>query len=66
MHHDENRAFMVSTLDVDTGAATSWKEIRPAIPVDDVSHLRITPDGKAYAYNYSYSRSDLYLGDNLR
>jgi hypothetical protein len=24
-------------------------------------HLRITPDGRAYAYNFSLQQSDLYL-----
>lgn len=66
MHHDENRTFKISLLDVATGRRTEWKEIRPALMVDDVSNLKITPDGRAYAYNYSVSRSDLYLADGLR
>jgi hypothetical protein len=66
MHHDENRMFMVSVVDIETGSRTTWKEIHPAMPVDEVSRLKITPDGRAYAYNYSYSRSDLYLGENVR
>jgi eukaryotic-like serine/threonine-protein kinase len=66
MHHDENRMFMVSLIDVATGARTPWKEIRPGTMVDEVSNLKITPDGRAYAYNYSTSRSDLYLAEGLR
>jgi Tol biopolymer transport system component len=65
-HHDENRMFMVSLVDVATGMRTPWKEIRPTIPVDEVSRLQITPDGRAWAYNYTVSRSDLYLAEGLR
>ncbi len=60
-HHDENRALMVSLVDTATGKRTEWKMIRPAIPVDSVHNLMVTPDGRAYAYNYAYARSDLYL-----
>ena len=47
--------------DVATGKRTEWKTIKPVIPVDSVGSLKITPDGRAYAYNYTYTRSDLYL-----
>ena len=66
MHHDENRMFMVSLIDVASGARTPWKEIRPGIMVDEVSNLKITPDGRAYAYNYSSSKSDLYVAEGIR
>ncbi len=66
MHHDENRLFMVSLIDVATGARTPWKQIRPAVMVDEVSNLKLTPDGRAYAYNYSTSRSDLYLAGGVQ
>jgi hypothetical protein len=52
-------------VDLATGARTPWKHIMPAIPVDELSNLQITPDGQAYAYNYSYARSDLYLTRGL-
>jgi Tol biopolymer transport system component len=61
-HHDENPTFLVSIVDAATGKRSEWKTIRPSIPVDSVSNLKITPDGRAYAYNYTYTRSDLYLG----
>jgi Tol biopolymer transport system component len=61
MHHDENRSLMVSLVDVATGKRAEWKAIHPSNPVDWVGNLAITPDGRAYAYNYSYGRSDLYL-----
>jgi hypothetical protein len=60
-HHDENRSMQVSLVDTETGKRTEWKTIHPAIPVDSVHNLRVTPDGRAYAYNYAYGRSDLYL-----
>jgi hypothetical protein len=60
-HHDENRALMVSLVDTETGKRVEWKTIRPSIPVDSVHGLKVTPDGRAYAYNYTYGRSDLYL-----
>jgi dipeptidyl aminopeptidase/acylaminoacyl peptidase len=65
MHHDENKMMMVELVDLATGARTPWKHIMPAIPVDELSNLQITPDGRAYAYNYSYARSDLYLTKGL-
>jgi hypothetical protein len=65
MHHDDNRMLMVEVVDAATGARTPWKHIQPAIAVDELSNLQITPDGRAYAYNYSYSRSDLYLARGL-
>jgi Tol biopolymer transport system component len=61
MHHDENRSLMVSVVDTETGKRAEWKMIHPSIPVDSVQGLKVTPDGRAYAYNYSYGRSDLYL-----
>jgi hypothetical protein len=52
---------MVSLVDTETGKRVEWKTIRPSIPVDSVHGLKVTPDGRAYAYNYTYGRSDLYL-----
>jgi hypothetical protein len=34
--------------------------------VDSVYNLRITPDGSAYAYNYTRANSDLFLVDGLK
>ena len=65
-HHDENRMVPVSVIDLESGKRTPWKEIRPSIPVDWVGNLLVTPDGSAYAYNYRYERSDLYLAEGLR
>jgi Tol biopolymer transport system component len=65
-HMDENRKFQVSLLDIKTGQRSSWKEIRAMMPVDSVEKLRITPDGRAYAYNYSRASSELFVADGLR
>jgi hypothetical protein len=55
-------------VDIATGKRSLWKEIRPSQPIDfryDL-HLHITPDGRAYAYNFSLQLSDLYLAQGLR
>jgi hypothetical protein len=66
------RAGDVSTpvwiVDIASGKRTLWKEIRPSQPIDSRYnlHLHITPDGRAYAYNFSLRLSDLYLAQGLR
>jgi len=66
------RAGEVSTqvwiVDIASGRRSLWKEIRPSQPIDfryDL-HLHITPDGRAYAYNFSLRLSDLFLAQGLR
>src|SRR5581483_8643722 len=66
MHHDENRMFMVTILDTVTGQRTEWKTIRPARPVNQVESIAITPDGRAYAYNFLSKTSELYVADGLQ
>jgi hypothetical protein len=56
----------VSILDIATGQKTFWKEIHPAQPVAEIHDLYITPDGRAYAYNYVLLQSDLYLARGLK
>src|SRR5262249_13955562 len=65
-HHDANNYFRISLFDVETGERTSWKEIHPSIPVDQAGDIHITPDGSGYVYNYSFVRSQLYLGSGIR
>jgi hypothetical protein len=65
-HMDENKKFPVALLDTKTGQRSSWREIHPMMPVDSVYNLRITPDGRAYAYNYTHASSDLFLVDGLK
>jgi WD40 repeat protein len=54
--------------DVETGATTVWKELMPADPagVWRVHPVRITPDGRSYAYTYVRQLSDLYVYEGLR
>jgi Tol biopolymer transport system component len=65
-HHDQNNMMPISLLDIQTATRTPWKEIRPSIPVDQITNARITPDGKAYAYNYGYERSELYVAEGVK
>jgi hypothetical protein len=65
-HHDENKTIPVSILDIETGRTTPWKEIHPARPVDQAMNLMITPDGRAYAYNFLVKTSDLYIAEGVR
>jgi hypothetical protein len=56
------------SVDIVTGQRTLWKEIHSSRPIDSPGdlHLWITPDGKAYAYNYSIFHSALYVGAGLK
>jgi len=65
-HADTNKMMRVAILNIDTGERKPWKEIHPSRPVDEVSNLRVTPDGRAYAYNYRQATSDLYLVKGLK
>ena len=65
-HHNDNRMMPISLIDLETGRRAPWKELRPAIPVDQVSNPLITPDGRAYVYNYTYMRSELYVGEGVK
>ncbi len=66
MHHDENRTLPVSIMDIATGKRTPWKEITPSRPVEQTLRLNVTPDGRAYAYNYLVKTSELYVGDGIK
>jgi eukaryotic-like serine/threonine-protein kinase len=65
-HHDDNRYFPISIIDTETGARTPWKEIHPSRPVYQVLRLHITPDGRAYAYNFISKVSDLYVAEGMK
>jgi Tol biopolymer transport system component len=55
-------------LDLESGRSELVKELMPDDPtgVVGITRIRITPDGKSYAYAYSRSLSDLYTVDGLR
>ena len=58
--------FSAESLNVFTGKRTPFLEVHPSRPVDEVEYLRITPDGRAYAYNYNNRLSDLYVASGLK
>ena len=58
--------FVVESLNVFTGKRTPFMEVHPSRPVDEVEWLRITPNGRAYAYSYNNRLSDLYLASGLK
>jgi eukaryotic-like serine/threonine-protein kinase len=63
-------------FDLETGRRVPWKELQPADaaglfyagPVDgsNAGRLRITPDGRGYAYGYLRVLADLFLVDGLK
>ena len=58
--------FIVESLNVFTGKRTPVMEVHPSRPVDEVELIRLTPDGRAYAYNYNVRLSDLYVASGLK
>jgi len=60
-------AVSVGIVEITSGKRSVWKELRLTRPVEAPGdlHLHITPDGKAYAYNYSVLQSDLYVAQGL-
>ena len=58
--------FKAESLNVFTGQRTPALEVHPSRPVDEVEYLRITPDGRAYAYNYNVRLTDLYVASGLK
>jgi len=58
----------VYLLDITTGKKTLWKELAPAdsAGVSYLSPPAITPDGKAYVYNYNRMLSELYLVEGVK
>jgi eukaryotic-like serine/threonine-protein kinase len=61
----ETRPLQVELFDVDTGKRRPWRQI----PVESAAggiRLRITPDGRFYAYRSQGTFSELYLVEGLR
>lgn len=54
-------------IDRTTGARERWKEIQPPDPagVLGITRVRMTPDGRAYAYTFSRILSDLFVASGL-
>ena len=57
-------------LNLATGRRELWKAIEAADPVGLIgiqpAAVRVTPDGKSYAYSYWKTLTELYLVDNLK
>jgi len=58
----------VSTVETATGKRSLWRDLHLARPLDSPGdlHLRISPDGRAYAYNFSVLESELYAARGLK
>ena len=58
----------IVTIDVATGERRPWLEARPSDPVgiSDSFTLIGTPDGKAYAYSFIRTLSELFVVEGLR
>ena len=64
-HRDVNQTIPVSILDLTTGQKTPWKELRASRAVDETYNVAITPNGRAWAYNFRVKLSDLYIATGL-
>jgi eukaryotic-like serine/threonine-protein kinase len=55
-------------LNVESGRREPWMSLSPAdrTGLDSTSSLRLTPDGKSYAYSYERFISELYLVTGLK
>jgi len=67
-----NLTLRIFALDVTTGARHFWKELAPPDPTvltdiaTDPGQIRLTPDGKSYAYTYWTFEGELYLAQGLK
>ena len=60
------RPRRVDRLEVATGRREPWKELTPDDPEGSATAIRLTPDGRHYAYTYRRDASDLFLVDGLK
>jgi hypothetical protein len=58
----------IARVDVESGRREPWKEIAPAdrTGLDRIDSIRMTPDGRAYAYGYTRILGSLQVVRNLR
>ena len=67
-----NLVLRIYRLDLSTGRREFWKELVPPDPTvvidigSDPGQVRITPDGRSYAYSYWTFQGELYLAEGLR
>ena len=58
----------IQRLDLKTGSLSPWRSLMPgdSAGVTSIGSIRITPDGKAYAYSYLRNLADLYVVEGLQ
>lgn len=58
----------ITRVDLATGKREPWKEIVPAdlAGVQSIPSIRLSADGKSYAYSVGRILSDLYVVDGLK
>jgi len=67
-----NLALRIHKLDLSTGIRQFWKELVPPDPTvltdigSDPGQVRMTPDGRSYAYTYWTFEGELYMAEGLR
>ena len=67
-----NLVLRIHRLDLATGVREFWKELVPPDPTvlidigSDPGQVRITPDGRSYAYTYWTFEGELYLAQGLK
>jgi eukaryotic-like serine/threonine-protein kinase len=67
-----NLTLRIYRLDVSSGAREFWKELVPPDPTvlvdigSDPGQVRITPDGKSYAFTYWTFEGELYVAQGMK
>ena len=65
-NRENTDSIPVSIVEIASGQRSAWKTIHPSQPVLEIDDPHVTPDGRAYAYNYVTAQSDLYVAHGLR
>jgi len=68
VYHDEKTSAPVYRVDLATGKRDLVTTLAPGDPdgVTAIPNVRITPDGKFFAYSYNRELSDLFIVENVR
>jgi Tol biopolymer transport system component len=68
VQHGTGRPTLVERVRIDTGEREPWLELSPPDPagVTVVGPIRISLDGRAYAYSYRRVLDELYMVEGLR
>ncbi len=60
------RPRKVDRLEVATGKREPWKALEPYDPSGSATAIRLSRDGRSYAYTYIHDQSDLYLAEGMK